>query len=115
MRSIDVSRGAAGVFGIQSGASLGLQVSGVTGGHVIRLIGLHPEQREIGVVIPAQPTMMVRTRWRSAEVAPAVLHHVELYPDDGLFTVVWRGAIEAGRMLLPEELDALPFSVEWPS
>lgn len=115
VRSIDVMRGDPWVFGFQSGASLGLQLSGVTGGSVIRLIGLHPELREVGVMIPAPPRMIVQTRWRAAEVAPAVLHHVELYPDHGVFTVVWRGAVEASRPLLPAELDALPFSVEWPS
>lgn len=115
LRRVDVMGGDPLVFGVQSGASLGLQLSGVTGGSVIRLIGMHPELREVDVVVPAQPTMIVRTRWRSAEVAPTVLHHVELHPDDGLYTVVWRGAVEAQRGLLPEELEALPFSVEWPS
>lgn len=115
VRGVDVLRGDTWVFGVQNGASLGLQVAGLTGGHVIRLIGLHRELRELGVVIPAQPTMIVRTRWRAAELAPPVLHHVELYPDEGVFTVVWRGAVEASRGLLPDELDALPFSVEWPS
>jgi hypothetical protein len=115
VRSIDVMRGDPWVFGLQSGASLGLQLSGVTGGTVIRLIGLHPELREVNVTIPAAPRMVVQTRWRAAEVAVTMLHHVELYPDHGLFTVVWRGAVEANRELLPEELDKLPFSVEWPS
>lgn len=115
VRGIDVENGDAWVFGVQNGASLGLQVSGLTGGHPIRLVGLHPEQRELACVIPAAPQLFVRTRWRSAEQAPVVLHHVELYPDDGVLTVVWRGAVEASRPLMPEELDALPFSVTWPS
>ena len=115
VRGVDVMRGDSWVFGIQNGASLGLQVAGLTGGHVIRLVGLHREQHELGVVIPAAPTMVVRTRWRAAELAPPVLHHVELYPDEGVFTVVWRGAVGAQRGLMPAELDALPFSVEWPS
>ncbi len=113
VRSIDVMRGDPEVFGIQNGASLGLQLLGLTGGNTIRLIGLHPEVRDFTVVIPARPRMFVRTRWRNAEEAPAVLHHVELYPDEGVFTVVWRGAVEANRTLLPEELETLPISVEW--
>jgi len=115
VRGIDVIRGDAGVFGVQSGASLGLQVPEVAGGDVILLTGLHPERQEVRVVIPDQPTMSVRTRWRTPELAAPVLHHIELYPDDGVFTVVWRGTVEASRGLLPEELDALPFSVTWPS
>ncbi len=115
VRSVDVMRGDSWVFGIQNGGSLGLQVAGLTGGHQIRLVGLHRVRHELGVVIPGPPTMVVRTRWRAPEVAPPVLHHVELYPDEGVFTVVWRGAVEARRMLMPEEIEALPFSVEWPS
>lgn len=115
VRSVDVMRGDTWVFGVQNGGSLGLQVAGLGGGHTIRLVRLHRERHELDVVIPGQPTMYVRTRWRAAEQAPTVLHHVELYPDEGVFSVVWRGAVAAQRPLMPAELDALPFSVEWPS
>jgi hypothetical protein len=113
VRRIDVLGGDPRVFGVQNGASLGLQLSYVTGGSVIRLIGLHQQLREVDVVIPDPPKMTIHPRRRSAEVAPPALHHIELFPDDGVFTVVWRGAVEVGRILLPEELDTLPFKVEW--
>ena len=112
-RGIDVTREDPAVFGVQSGGSLGLQLSHVGEGSVIRLVGMHPERQTADVEVPAPPTITVETRWRGAEIAPPALHHVELYPDDGVFSVVWRGAVAARRTLLPEELDALAFKVEW--
>lgn len=115
VRGVDVMRGDAWVFGVQNGGSLGLQVTGLSAGHTIRLVRMHRERHELDVVIPPPPTLYVRTRWRAPEQVVPVLHHVELHPDEGLFSVVWRGAVEAQRALMPAELDALPFSVEWPS
>jgi hypothetical protein len=116
VRNIDLQQEASWAFGVQNGASLGLQIPGLTSGHTIRLIGLHPEQRQLDVVIPAAPQISIRTRWQNAEAAASVvLHHAELRPDDGIMTIVWRAAVDARRPLLPDELEALPLSVRWQS
>lgn len=116
VRGIDLQQDVSWAFGMQNGASLGLQVPGLTGGQAIRLIGLHAEQRQLDVVVPAPPQISIRRRWQAAEEpAPVALHHAELRPDDGIMSVVWRASVDARRQLLPDELEAIPFSVRWQS
>mgnify|MGYP003596986733 CR=1 FL=1 len=114
VRGIDPTRGDPAVFGLQNGASLGLQVPHLRPGEIVALTHLHPRAREVRIAVPAAPVMSVRTRWRPAERLAPVLHHIEIHPDDDLVTVVWRGAVNADRALMPHELDALPLRVEWP-
>jgi hypothetical protein len=38
---------------------------------------------------------------------------VEIEPDEGRMSIVWRGAAPALRQYMPDELAKMPFRVEW--
>ncbi len=112
-RDLDASKLDARVFRLQNGASLGLQMPYLPAGTPIELTKMHPQANTIRITVPEPPILYTRTRWRQVERAEPVLHHIEVQPDENIFTVVWRGAIDIPRALMPDELDALPFRTEW--
>jgi hypothetical protein len=42
-----------------------------------------------------------------------VLHHVVIRPDDDRVILLWRGHAPTRRPYMPEELDRMPYRVEW--
>jgi len=97
-----------------NGASLGLQVPYLRPGAVIALTQLHPMAPRLEFEVPDDtPKISVDGRnGKLVETAP-VIHHVEIEPDLNRVSIVWRGAAPAMRPYFPEELEKMPFRVEW--
>jgi hypothetical protein len=99
----------AGSLGLQFPA-LGGDLSSVE----MRLAGLHPSGRELVFRLPAvPPRIFVDGRNRTLKETRPVLHHVVVRPDEDRVHVVWRGHAPALRPYRPDELDRMPYRVDW--
>jgi hypothetical protein len=100
-----------------NGGSLGLQLApftGSRGGIDVRLHGFVPGGGEYRFSLPGQPPKLaVDGRDGKLTETQASLHHVVIRPDEGKVIMVWRGEAVARRRYLDEELDKMPYFVEW--
>jgi hypothetical protein len=100
-----------------NGGSLGLQfppLGGDLSGVEIGLVGLHPSGREVRFRLPARPPRLwVDGRKNTLVETRPVLHHVVIRPDDNRVTMLWRGHAPVLRPYLREELQTMPYRVEW--
>lgn len=99
---------------LANGASLGLAVPYLAPGAAIALTRLHPKAANMTITLPANPPKIgVDGRNRKLAITKPVIHTVEIEPDLGRLSIVWRGAAPALRPYLPEELAKMPLVVEW--
>jgi hypothetical protein len=97
-----------------NGASPGLQVPYLLPGARITLTHMHPTLRHFAIVLPNDaPQIFVDGRNGKLVATQPVMHHVEIEPDEGRMSIVWRGAAPALRQYMPQELEKMPFRVEW--
>jgi len=97
-----------------NGASPGLQVPYLLPGATITLAHMHPKSRRFTIAIPDDvPQISVDGRNGKLVATRPVMHHVEIEPDEGRMSIVWRGAAPALRQYMPDELAKMPFRVEW--
>ncbi len=97
-----------------NGASLGLQVPYLRPGETVALARLHSRAERLEIQLPGE-WPVIQVDGRNGRLAPTepVVHHVEIEPDEDRLCVVWRGAAPALRPYLPEELEKMPFRVDW--
>lgn len=95
------------------GASLGLQFALLSGGETIRLLNLSEAGPEVWWNLPQPPRILTDGRNGRLNPTKSVLHTVVLEPDQDRLTVLWRGAAPALRPYGAEELQRMPFLVEW--
>jgi hypothetical protein len=100
-----------------NGGSLGLQLASFTGsvgGIDVRLRGFTPGGGELAFRLPGRPPKLAADG-RDGKLVDTteVLHHVVIRPDQGQVVMVWRGAVEAKRRYLDDELAQMPYSIEW--
>jgi hypothetical protein len=97
-----------------NGASLGLQVPHLQPRTKIVLVHLHPRAARLELQLP-DDTPRIAVDGRNGKLAwtEPVIHHVEIEPDEGRLSIVWRGAATALRPYLPTELETMPLRVEW--
>lgn len=100
-----------------NGGSLGLQFPSLGGdlsGIEVRLVGLHASGRELRFRLPAvPPRLWVDGRNGKLVETKPVVHHIVIRPDDGKVTLVWRGHAPVLRPYLPEEIEKMPYRVDW--
>jgi hypothetical protein len=97
-----------------NGASPGLQVPYLQPGTSITLTHMHPKTRRLTIELPPDvPEISVDGRDGKLVATQPVMHHVEIEPDEGRMSIVWRGAAPALRQYLPDELAKMPFRVVW--
>jgi hypothetical protein len=100
-----------------NGGSLGLQfppLGGDLSSIEIGLVGLHPSGRDVRFRLPERPPRLwVDGRNGTLVATKPVLHHVVIRPDDDRVILLWRGHALARRPYMPEELDKMPYRVEW--
>jgi hypothetical protein len=97
-----------------NGASPGLQVPYLQPGAAITLTNIHKKDRRFAIELPDDvPKISVDGRNGKLIATKPVMHHVEIEPDEGRMSIVWRGAAPALRPYMPTELEKMPFRVEW--
>jgi hypothetical protein len=103
------------VFRIACGASLGLQMPHLRGGERVLLEGIHPEKARFIFQLPSErPKMWTDGRKGRFNRTDPVIHTVVIEPDEHRLTLLWRGSAPALRPYLAEELESMPFRLEWP-
>lgn len=100
-------------FEAASGASLALQLPHLRGGESVTLTHIHPRRSQWQFAVPYAPALAVDARDGTVTRVQAVLHTLELDPEAGRLTLVWRGSAPALRSYLPQELATMPMRVAW--
>lgn len=102
-------------FRFNNGASPGLQLPYLAGNEKLTFENLHPKHPTWTLKLPGhRPKISVDGRKGTLKEAEPAIHTVVVEPDADRATVVWRGAAPALRPYLSEELEKMPFRVEWP-
>ncbi len=97
-----------------NGASHGLQLPHLRGGEACVLGGVHPEMPIWSFRLPRErPEIKTDGRNGAFNGTKPVMHTVEIEPDEGRVSIVWRGSAPALRPYLPDELQKMPLSVRW--
>jgi hypothetical protein len=100
-----------------NGGSLGMQfpqLQGTLSGIELRLSGLHKSRRDFCFRLPDKPpTISVDGRNKTLKETVPVVHHVVVRPDDDQVHVVWRGRATCWRPYTGEELERMPYRVDW--
>lgn len=97
-----------------NGASLGLRLPYLVGGESVELVNLHPGRESVRIRLPTErPRMWVDGRNGKMLATQPVMHSVVIEPDENRLSIVWRGSGAALRPYLDEEIDSMPFIVEW--
>jgi hypothetical protein len=101
-------------FRATCGAAPMLQLSLMRGDEGIGLENLHPRSPRFGFRLPGErPRIWTDGRKGKLNETDPVIHTLVIYPDEEIFTILWRGSAPALRPYLPEELTSMPFRVEW--
>jgi len=99
---------------VANGASVGLQLSYLAGDEECRLEKIHPKYSSFVFRLPGErPRISVDGRNGTLKNTEPVLHTVLIEPDENRVSIVWRGAAQALRPYLPEELAKMPLRVDW--
>jgi len=97
-----------------NGASLGLRVPHLAGGETVELVNVSPGRETVRLRLPRErPRLWVDGREGHLTATVPVIHSVVIEPDSSSFSIVWRGSSPARRPYLSEELQTMPFAVEW--
>jgi hypothetical protein len=97
-----------------NGASLGLRVPHLAGGETVELVNVSPGRETMRLRLPRErPRLWVDGRQGNLLATVPVIHSVVIEPDRSSFSIVWRGSSPARRPYLGEELQTMPFAVEW--
>jgi hypothetical protein len=101
-------------FRFANGASHGLQVPYLRGDEEFELIGMHPGQERWRFRLPGNRPQ-IWTDGRNGKFNPTqpLVHAVIIEPDENRVGVVWCGAAPALRPYMPDELEAMPFRIDW--
>lgn len=100
-------------FQAASGAALALQLPHLRGGEPVTLTHIHPRRPRWDFAVPFAPALAVDARDGTVTPVQPVLHTLEIDPDAGRVTLVWRGSAPALRRYLPRELATMPMRVAW--
>jgi hypothetical protein len=97
-----------------NGASLGLQVPYLGGSEECLLTNIYPNRSTFRFSLPGErPKIWTDGRKGKLNDTQPVLHTVLVGADESRLTLVWRGCATALRPYLPDELERMPFRVEW--
>jgi hypothetical protein len=97
-----------------NGASLGLQMTHLSGGEEILLGGVHPRQLVWRFRLPARrPDIRTDGRNGKLNATEPVIHTVDIEPDASRVSIVWRGSAPALRLYTPDEIAEMPLYVKW--
>ena len=84
------------------------------GNESITLINLHPDYTQWNLKLPKEsPRLAVDNRKGGFKKLSAKLYNVLIEPDESRITLVWTGFAKARRPYTAEELQKMPFLVEW--
>jgi hypothetical protein len=101
-------------FRMTLGASSGLSLPYFRGGEEITLTNLSPIEEKLTIKLPTtRPKMWVDGRKGTLNETDPVIQTIVIEPDDKRVTVVWRGSAAALRLYMPQELEKMPFKVDW--
>lgn len=102
-------------FRMTCGASLGLQLPHLRGDEEVELLNMSPTGRALRFRVPKErPRIWTDGRKGKLNKTEPVIHTVVIEPDASRLMIVWRGSAPALRPYLPDELEKMPFLVEWP-
>src|SRR5262249_29141710 len=98
-----------------SGASLGMQAAPyLKGNEEVLLVGLHPKCARFLFRLPGErPRISTDGRNGKLNDTKPVIHSILIEPDELRLIIVWRGSAPALRPYMPDELETMPFRVEW--
>jgi hypothetical protein len=114
VRKLSIFAGDPLVFRFTNGASPGLQVPHLRPGATISLTQMHAAAPRLDIVLPDDaPKISVDGRNGKLAATEPVIHNVEIEPDAGRLSIVWRGAAPALRPYMQAELEKMPLRVEW--
>jgi hypothetical protein len=114
VREVSIFKAHPLVLRYTNGASPGLQVPYLLPGACITLKHIHPTKSRFTIELPDDvPQISVDGRDGKLVVTEPVMHHVEIEPDEGRMSIVWRGGAPALRQYMPDELAKMPFRVVW--
>lgn len=102
----------------RNAGSFGLQIAQLTAEAIesvdFRLQHLHPKRDSFAFRLPAGgPKIWIDGRNGKLVATKPVVHHVVIEPDKDLVSIVWRGMGPAIRRYSLDELETIPFRVEW--
>jgi hypothetical protein len=102
------------VLRFTNGASLGLQLPYLKPRTRITLLQMHATAPRLEIELPDDAPRISTGALQGGPVeTEPVLHTVEIEPDQGRLSLVWRGATPVKRPYMEEELAKMPFRVEW--
>ena len=97
-----------------NGASLGMQLPHLKGDEECVVVGAHPRQVRFAFRLPGQrPRIWTDGRDGKLNETRPQLHTLVIEPEASRITMLWRGCAPARRPYMPEELETMPFKVEW--
>ena len=97
-----------------NGASPGLQLPYLRGDETCVLVHLHPHKTHLEFQLPGEyPRIWTDQRNGKLNRTTPVLHTVFVEPELNRVSLVWRGCATALRPYFPQELETMPFRVEW--
>lgn len=99
---------------LANGAALGLQLPYLRGDEECVLTNIHPKHSTFRFRLPGErPKIWTDGRNGKFNETQPVIHTVLLEPEEDRLSIVWRGSAPALRPYLPQELEKMPFRVEW--
>lgn len=97
-----------------NGAGFGLQMPYLRGGEPVDIEGVLPGGATLAFQLPAErPELMTDGRKGKLNPTDPIIHTLIIEPDENRVSIVWRGSAPALRPYMPEELEKMPFRVEW--
>ncbi|MHC4399534.1 MAG: DUF2169 family type VI secretion system accessory protein [Planctomycetota bacterium] len=97
-----------------NGASIGLQLPYLRGDEEFVLTNISPKLPKRVFRLPSErPRIWTDGRNGKLNSTDPVIHTVLIQPDEDRLSIVWRGSAPALRPYFPEELETMPFRVEW--
>lgn len=97
-----------------NGASLGFQLPYLRLGEMCKLTNVHPLKKEFEFQIPKEsPEIFVDGRNGTLKKTMPVIQTVIIEPEKNLLSIVWRGTAPAVRPYFDQELQTMPFKVNW--
>lgn len=94
-------------------AAPALQFPLLRGGEPVKLAHMHPRRTEWSFNVPPAPAMAIDARDGTVRAVQTVLHTLQIEPDEGRVTLIWRGDGPALRRYMPDELKVMPMRVAW--
>ena len=97
-----------------NGAHYGLQINPLVSPGICTLTNIHPTYKNMDIKLPKMlPKIWTDGRNGKLNETQTFLHSIIIYPEENKLNMVWRGTAPALRPYMKQELELMPFKVEF--